>query len=656
MVDYIRPKDLPAGVGPQPTGLAIPGDNGIEVVRVTPAQIVATGRPIATESQAIAGTDNTTTMTPLTTAQAMDSRLPGVMQPYVDIAQAWAESPTNPDPANMDSKSAKTWAGEAAISAAQAALYYTGPRFDTIQSLLTNASMSYGATPGGVSAGDFITTDQEAQAYQVVASGSASYDVATTGGVRLIVLPTPRGFNARAFGAVGDGVADDTGAIQLAMNAAETRQIGTVYVPAGKYKTTAPLLLPGSVSFVGDKDRTEFRPAATDFLYITSSGSIAPRTIADFWVYGHGTIDNTAIKANLSNATPAAQRAFRLMIERIYVSFFGMGLDLKGVWHCTLRSCMIHRCKNGVKIHGKSIKTLITDCSIQSYYDDFGAAAFSTGVQVGTNDDAEGLCPEGVTIRDTIIFGYRIAVDWVWCILGSVETCQLDYCNYGVRAAKPYHGFVVSNCWIGVGAYWGGYPIGIYLIEQPSALDALTVISGNTFVTYETYSLYHGIVAEPGHSHLHIRDNTIETGFTQAIRLTSTYNARVIDNICGSGNSTFETVDGLTLTGNVLTTPVVLNGNLRTDFGKNRGITTHARGQVSMPASATSVTRTWAELGIDPLPTSLGAGYGVIVEASAQGSLNRGNVWADYSTTGITVYVEVASGLAAGVSYEISVI
>ena len=54
-----------------------------------------------------------------------------------------------------------------------------------------------------------------------------------------------------AWGATGDGVHDDTAAIQGALNAAETNGGGIVYLPAGKYKLTATLDVPGSVELRG---------------------------------------------------------------------------------------------------------------------------------------------------------------------------------------------------------------------------------------------------------------------------------------------------------------------------------------------------------------------------------------------------------------------
>jgi hypothetical protein len=48
--------------------------------------------------------------------------------------------------------------------------------------------------------------------------------------------------SVKDYGAIGDGVNDDTGAIQAALNYASGRQIG-IYIPGGRYLVTSPLTL-----------------------------------------------------------------------------------------------------------------------------------------------------------------------------------------------------------------------------------------------------------------------------------------------------------------------------------------------------------------------------------------------------------------------------
>lgn len=108
----------------------------------------------------------------------------------------------------------------------------TGPATISINGLATlSVNLGKGpATAGGLVAGNV---------YEVVYDGSA-----------LQLLNSSSQLDVRLFGAVGDGVADDTAAIQAAINAAEALgtadegAIGSVYAPAGyTYKITSSLAI-----------------------------------------------------------------------------------------------------------------------------------------------------------------------------------------------------------------------------------------------------------------------------------------------------------------------------------------------------------------------------------------------------------------------------
>jgi hypothetical protein len=58
-------------------------------------------------------------------------------------------------------------------------------------------------------------------------------------------------FNVQGYGAKGDGIADDTAAIQAAINAANTAGGGVVHFPPGTYKTTAALIVKPNVIISG---------------------------------------------------------------------------------------------------------------------------------------------------------------------------------------------------------------------------------------------------------------------------------------------------------------------------------------------------------------------------------------------------------------------
>jgi hypothetical protein len=64
--------------------------------------------------------------------------------------------------------------------------------------------------------------------------------------------------NVLDYGAVGDGVADDTAAIQAAVNDLDgpytSQKLGTIFFPTGVYKTTAPVTFDGGsdIRFLGE--------------------------------------------------------------------------------------------------------------------------------------------------------------------------------------------------------------------------------------------------------------------------------------------------------------------------------------------------------------------------------------------------------------------
>jgi hypothetical protein len=121
-----------------------------------------------------------------------------------------------------------TRAARDAAIAAVAAVPLLRDAFSTVQDLLTDTTLTYANTVENqvIPAGGFR--------YRRAASTATDHHVTTAGGVKMYVLPGTDGYNLQAFGAVGDGVTDDTGAWNAANDYMESIGGGRIILEANK--------------------------------------------------------------------------------------------------------------------------------------------------------------------------------------------------------------------------------------------------------------------------------------------------------------------------------------------------------------------------------------------------------------------------------------
>lgn len=153
--------------------------------------------------------------------------------------------------------------------------------------------------------------------------------------------------NVKDFGAVGDGIVDDTTSIQAAMNSVASPRfgqtgtnVGTVYIPPGRYKVTSALTMPNiaiySIIIRGDGPATEIFGNFNGFIFDqpnvagNPSGMIIERML----------IRNT-------NATAATSGGIRVY-GRISVS---------------IKNCQIYGML-GIDLSNNDFSTSIDDCEL----------------------------------------------------------------------------------------------------------------------------------------------------------------------------------------------------------------------------------------------------------------------------------------------------
>lgn len=163
--------------------------------------------------------------------------------------------------------------------------------------------------------------------------------------------------NVKRFGAVGDGVANDTTAIQAAINSATTG--GEVFLPAGTYKITAALHLQTGVSVRGaGMNATTINQTGANQNGITLDGA-APRyvSISDLVLTGNGTGTGHGIQLTTSGGAVASVDLAHLLIQ----NFGGNGVDTNTLITSAFTDVRVEGCTHGFHlVSGTSVT--ITSC------------------------------------------------------------------------------------------------------------------------------------------------------------------------------------------------------------------------------------------------------------------------------------------------------
>ena len=189
-------------------------------------------------------------------------------------------------------------------------------------------------------------------------------------------------FNVRHFGAVGNGVTDDTAAIQAAITAASAAGGGTVYLPVATYRITSALAPVSSVWIRGDGVTSRI-VQATSGQNIFSGTSVSNCAITNLRASGYGA-GGTANGIRLESAT-------RALIRDVWVdeaSLHGIFLLTCALTH--IRDCHISDW-NGATNSGANLQSC-TDSTVSG-------CEIHGGAWIGINLD---ICVECRAFDNTI--------------------------------------------------------------------------------------------------------------------------------------------------------------------------------------------------------------------------------------------------------------
>jgi len=241
-------------------------------------------------------------------------------------------------------------------SKANTAIYIDGVYQAKANYSVSGSTLTFTTAPPLNSAIEIVIGDAIPAGAATTAS-AVSYTQGGTGAVTTNVQAKLREtVSVKDFGAVGDGVTDDTAALQAAIDALAGTGAdgdgGIVYLPTGEYKITSSVLLKDRVSLRGDGDRATYIRATTlsttpALLSSAVSGNNinAYIDLRDFSVWGPGsgtTSDGIHFAAWASNIVGVQVKNFR------YGIYLGNETSTVNIVETTIERCKIHECVDGI--------------------------------------------------------------------------------------------------------------------------------------------------------------------------------------------------------------------------------------------------------------------------------------------------------------------
>jgi len=267
-----------------------------------------------------------------------------------------------------------------------------------------------------VVAGDF-STELAADTLNGIYVGLADDTAANT---KAAVRRNISRVNVSWFGAVGDNTADDTDAIEAAL------EFKNVFLPEGDFRVTTTINIVSGVSIIGEGQLLSniyFAPEAGEINLFLFGGSDFCN-FSRFAVYGPGATGNAEQGFSLDDNDSSGSERQVLFSELIVKEFDGAGFALSGHWTVSIS-------------HSE-----ISNCGVLS-----NPTAGTGGIAFVGNPNLSGWSGSGTDINNCYFSGnsYGIYGQSTWCAL--VRLCVFEYNAYPFF--KTPNGTVITfdSCW-----------------------------------------------------------------------------------------------------------------------------------------------------------------------------------------------------------------
>jgi len=345
--------------------------------------------------------------------------------------------------------------------------------------------------------------------------------------------------SVRSFGAVGDGVADDTAAIQAAIDSmAGAAPYGSVFFPAGTYKTTSAIQMKKHVNLRGLGGYVSvLNPNGCDGIVYDYTTGYGNSIIRDIGLQGTGTTANVAIRQ--ATTTDEANTLYGLTFDGILILNFNTGIELHTVQDVLINNCWMQDINSGVELIGRCYVVNVKNTKI------IKASGSGTGTQYGVIADwynytagSGNVRPETVRIESSTVHGFTTGVRISAAIYAWVTGCDIEATTEGVTFGVVDSVMTIDKNYIEVDGSAGSVTIrgidnGAVIDNQINIIGNQCLFTGSAAGT--TIGILLGYALSTGNvDHAIVRDNLISGATLYDISVYKSGHILISGNKCDS--------------------------------------------------------------------------------------------------------------------------
>lgn len=360
--------------------------------------------------------------------------------------------------------------GAASLSAGMTALGISAPW----QGVVGATSLSSGMTTMGIP-----------PAMQPVVGAATLAAARSALGVDAVGLEV---YNVKAYGAVGDGVANDAAAINAAIAACTS---GIVYFPPGNYRVNTSIFLKPGVAMWGTTPTSSTITAGNNNVNLLAYVATSLTTGFEIFNLGFSGGGFSGCFGLYLDGVDATKRLSIINVSNCYFALLAQGAFLRFCANIVMNDCFANVCTGGFWFN-MCADTVATACKAQNgagigFAVTGGAGAFDEGIRLlgcSTNGQVFGL---GVTDQD---WGAAIGCSFTTCSglsvgLANSDNWRLVGCEIASAAAVPgvqvdanCNNFQMADCFLALNTF------GVFLGGSRHSL------SGNKFVGNTNIDIY----------------------------------------------------------------------------------------------------------------------------------------------------------------------